>query len=72
MKKSTSYRDSVEHIEKMLSCLSRYIGKHSISSEAFCMNQVTFALLMFKDNQFTINQLTIACVSRDQFITPNS
>lgn len=25
MKKSTSYRDSVEHIEKMLSCLSHYI-----------------------------------------------
>lgn len=25
MKKSTSYRDSVEHIKKMLACLSRYI-----------------------------------------------
>lgn len=25
MKKSTSYTDSIEHIEKMLACLSRYI-----------------------------------------------
>mgnify|MGYP004460618987 CR=1 FL=1 len=28
--------------------LSKMIGKHSIASEAFCMNQVTFALQNIK------------------------